>query len=65
MAGEYRKLFQEGLEMLMATDLAKGRTDLIPEIMKTLGKLTQPEFQFGRVHPGQLGNHAVPLFLQS
>lgn len=39
MAGEYRKLFQDGLELLMATDLAKGRTDRIPDIMTTLGEM--------------------------
>jgi hypothetical protein len=49
MAVEYRQLFKEGVEMLMATDLAKGRTDRIPDMMNYLGKLADPDFKFGRI----------------
>ena len=67
MAGEYRKLFQDGLELLMATDLAKGNMDRIPDIMKTLGELADPDYRFGRDERVGLDQNWSPseLFLRS
>jgi hypothetical protein len=71
MAGEYRQLFKDGLEMLMATDLAKGRMDRIPDMMNYLGKLADPDFKFGRIierageHSGSQSWAPGELFLRS
>ena len=65
MAGEYRELFKEGLQLVMAQDMAKGRTDRLPKCMLYLGMLEREEFKFGRVDAAQ--RHFAPseLFLLS
>lgn len=50
MTIEYQQLFKEGLQLLMATDIAKGDTTRLPQIMETLAKLEDPNvdaFSFG------------------
>lgn len=60
---DYRDLFREGLQLVMAQDVAGGRLDRLPECMKYLGLLNLPEYKFGQVKVGRVADMPIGLFL--